>query len=730
MNSTNHLHSGSKTEAQDELADEPPIRKLAKQKNLWSPLFKYIATGLILLAQLPCVVFSTFVDNQRDLSAGFVEKRNAISHPVNQHLNKSSSTPSAITIILIPILVLASGLFAGLTIGYMSLDSTQLAVLAKSGTPSQKVLAQKVAPLRRNGHMLLITLLIANMIANETLPIVSEKALGGGVQAIIISTVLVIIFSEIIPQSVCATHALRIGAACAKPVQLLIYLFYPVVWPISSLLTKLLGDHSGMMYRPAELKELVNLHSRQSNHGGDLAADVVTIISSAIDLQERVVEESMTSLNNCFMLNVDTQLNYGTMSDILASGHSRIPVYEDVILPSGSSRKIVGALLTKQLILIDPEDGVLLREFPLNPLPHVASDMPLLHILNSFQEGRSHLAVVCPSINTLANVEVSKHALNEHAEKTSKSKSKSSWWWRTMFTKKAKPPQENLAEIQQADALTSQMAIQPSKGLLTDQPMGIISLEDVLEALLNEPIYDETDLDEHGHMAVPPYVPPEAFAALQKPNSYPIPSPMYDSKASSPCPPERSQESLQIETEATSTSVSTDAPHKSKNLSSNELIQAYEFESLRFSNLGVSCDLGPTESLSSMIHSGLTKEVTHVEIYEPSQIDLVKTVATTKLSKDLTLQDKNSSNVHLSTRTGARLTTDHGPLILDPFDNHRSELMSAILPNSHGQTSPFMSKELVSDTSSKNQSFLPPGDNLEAQSQTERTFRDGVNSQD
>ena len=36
---------------------------------------------------------------------------------------------------LIPVLVLASGLFAGLTLGYMSLDETQLNVLSISGTP-------------------------------------------------------------------------------------------------------------------------------------------------------------------------------------------------------------------------------------------------------------------------------------------------------------------------------------------------------------------------------------------------------------------------------------------------------------------------------------------------------------------------------------------------------------------------------------------------------------------
>jgi metal transporter CNNM len=37
--------------------------------------------------------------------------------------------------VLIPVLVLLSGLFAGLTLGYMSLDETQLNVLSVSGTP-------------------------------------------------------------------------------------------------------------------------------------------------------------------------------------------------------------------------------------------------------------------------------------------------------------------------------------------------------------------------------------------------------------------------------------------------------------------------------------------------------------------------------------------------------------------------------------------------------------------
>lgn len=46
--------------------------------------------------------------------------------------------------------------YAGLTLGYMSLDETQLRVLAVSGTEKQRKYALKIQPIRKNGHLLLV----------------------------------------------------------------------------------------------------------------------------------------------------------------------------------------------------------------------------------------------------------------------------------------------------------------------------------------------------------------------------------------------------------------------------------------------------------------------------------------------------------------------------------------------------------------------------------------------
>ncbi|KIJ19436.1 hypothetical protein PAXINDRAFT_96797 [Paxillus involutus ATCC 200175] len=316
----------------------------------------------------------------------------------------SSADPHSVEFILfaslIPVLVLLSGVFAGLTLGYMSLDETQLNVLSMSGTPQQRRYADRIKPIRKNGHLLLVTLLLANMIVNETLPVISDPVLGGGVQSVVVSTVLIVIFSEIIPQSLCTRHGLYLGAKMAGFTRVLIYLLGIVAWPVAKLLELVLGSHHGIIYRRAELKELIAMHSSISSHGGDLKTDTVTIIGATLDLQEKVVKQAMTPIEDVFMLSIESKLDYATMQKICLTGHSRVPVYEEVEIAIDSSgrlekvKKIVGILLVKQCVLLDPKDAVPLRKIPLNKVPFVPNNESLLGILDRFQEGRSHMAIV------------------------------------------------------------------------------------------------------------------------------------------------------------------------------------------------------------------------------------------------------------------------------------------------------------------------------------------------
>jgi metal transporter CNNM len=84
---------------------------------------------------------------------------------------------------------------------------------------------------------------------------------------------------------------LYLGAKLAGLTKVLIYALAFIAWPVAKILEFVLGSHHGIIYRRAELKELIAMHSTQATHGGDLKLDTVTIIGATLDLQEKVVRQ-------------------------------------------------------------------------------------------------------------------------------------------------------------------------------------------------------------------------------------------------------------------------------------------------------------------------------------------------------------------------------------------------------------------------------------------------------
>ncbi|KIV80678.1 hypothetical protein PV11_08163 [Exophiala sideris] len=288
------------------------------------------------------------------------------------------------------ILVLLGGAFAGLTIALMGQDEIYLTVIRDSGEGAEKVHADKVLKLLKKGkHWVLVTLLLSNVITNETLPIVLDRSLGGGWPAVLGSTVLIVIFGEIAPQSVCVRYGLPIGSWMAPFVLGLMYLMAPVAWPTAKLLDYLLGEDHGTTYKKAGLKTLVSLHRSLGEAGQQLNTDEVTIISAVLDLKEKPIGSIMTPMEDVFTLSLDDVLDETTMDDILSRGYSRIPVHH----PDNDSN-FVGMLLVKILITYDPEDAKPVRDFALATLPETRPDTSCLDIVNFFQEGKSHMVLV------------------------------------------------------------------------------------------------------------------------------------------------------------------------------------------------------------------------------------------------------------------------------------------------------------------------------------------------
>ncbi|KZF21153.1 DUF21-domain-containing protein [Xylona heveae TC161] len=289
------------------------------------------------------------------------------------------------------VLVLLGGAFAGLTIALMGQDEIYLQVIHTSGEGAERKHAGKVLRLLKRGkHWVLVTLLLANVITNETLPIVLDRSLGGGWPAVLSSTVLIVIFGEIAPQSVCVRYGLPIGAFMSPFVLVLMWLLSPVAWPTAKLLDYLLGEDHGTTYKKAGLKTLVTLHKTLGASPAErLNQDEVTIITAVLDLKAKTVGSIMTPMDDVFTMSADQILDEKTMDTILYAGYSRIPIHAP-----NDPRNFIGMLLVKMLITYDPEDGKRVRDFSLATLPETRPETSCLDIVNFFQEGKSHMVLV------------------------------------------------------------------------------------------------------------------------------------------------------------------------------------------------------------------------------------------------------------------------------------------------------------------------------------------------
>ncbi len=125
--------------------------------------------------------------------------------------------------IAIIFLLSMSALFAGLTLGMLSLDKIGLQVVMSGEDKVAAAKAAKIAPVREKGNILLCTLLFGNVAVNAYLSILMAD-LTNGIAGFLISTFLIVIIGEIIPQAACSRYALTVGARAVPIVKLFIYL--------------------------------------------------------------------------------------------------------------------------------------------------------------------------------------------------------------------------------------------------------------------------------------------------------------------------------------------------------------------------------------------------------------------------------------------------------------------------------------------------------------------------
>ncbi|NXI28681.1 CNNM4 protein, partial [Sterrhoptilus dennistouni] len=307
---------------------------------------------------------------------------------------KKSLLPLWLQVILIAGLLVLSGMFSGLNLGLMALDPMELRIVQNCGTDKEKRYARRIEPIRRKGNYLLCSLLLGNVLVNTTLTILLDDLTGSGIGAVVASTIGIVIFGEIVPQALCSRHGLAVGANTIVVTKFFMLVTFPLSYPISKLLDCILGQEIGTVYNREKLVEMLKVTEPYN----DLVREELNMIQGALELRTKTVEDVMTPLQNCFMINSDAILDFNTMSEIMESGYTRIPVYED------ERSNIMDILYVKDLAFVDPDDCTPLKtitKFYNHPVHVVFHDTKLDAMLEEFKKGEES-SWRCCSLASLA----------------------------------------------------------------------------------------------------------------------------------------------------------------------------------------------------------------------------------------------------------------------------------------------------------------------------------------
>lgn len=389
-------------------------------------------------------------------------------------------------------------LIAGLFLGLLTLDALDLRIIERASIDEEeKAHAAILLPIVENRHQLLVTLLLLNALAYETLPIFLDALVPSWV-AILLSTTLVMFFGEILPSGIfTGPHQLYLGSKLAPLTRFFLWVMYPFAKPLALMLDYLVKDDEspgGDGYNRGELSALVRIQYEDvmdtstkkvkkrrrflkedtwhackqeiiekanerfdteefENYDEDQAPTTqlvppldpteVDLIEGALQMKTTLAMDVYTPLSHVFSISEDLVLDRQGFTEIYRQGYSRVPVYRN---KKGDSKSddhtaVLGFLMVRQLILIDWDHEREVSTLPLQRPSCVSPRMNLVVLTRILRSRGSLMAFVC-----------------------------------------ARPDLAN-------KAFDAEKPLPVEAGF-----MGVVTLQDVMESLLQDRIYDEWDI--------------------------------------------------------------------------------------------------------------------------------------------------------------------------------------------------------------------------------------------
>lgn len=311
-------------------------------------------------------------------------------------------------IVLVLVLILLNGFFAGTEMALISIRKTRIQQLAKEGD-RRAILAEKI--LKKPEEFLAtiqvgvtftstiasafaganIAEALGSLLQKISIPFISDNAHSLGFAIVVITiTGLSLVLGELVPKSLGIKFSEKFSLFVVYPIFLLSKITYPatrLLTVLSNFILKAFGDKTSFSEANLTEEELRTL-LYEGHKAGTLKKSEHEMLNNVFDFSDIAVGQIMTPCSKIFAIDIGDPIEKNIQS-IIESGYSRIPVYKDNI------DNILGIVHIKDIVR-ELQINNHLRDFQgmIKKAYFVPNTQRISDLLKKFQKGKNHLALV------------------------------------------------------------------------------------------------------------------------------------------------------------------------------------------------------------------------------------------------------------------------------------------------------------------------------------------------
>ena len=277
--------------------------------------------------------------------------------------------------------------------------------------------AKTINRLFEHKDRLIITTLLGSNLSNTLATALSTSVLinlfgtEGVAYATVIMTILVLIYTDMLPKSYSVRHADSVALAMAPLINFFVKMFFPLTYVLQKIVNttfKLFGlnkpENRDKATSLAEIRGAIYMHPDSEG------CEEKEMLKAVLDLSEVTVYDVMNHRSNLFSIDVNMPIKK-IINKVKDSPFSRIPVYED------RPENIIGVIRVKALLREAIDCGKDYSKLDIRKIMYdpwfIPDNTTLLQQLQMFRARREHFAVVVDEYGDLQGIVTLEDILEE-----------------------------------------------------------------------------------------------------------------------------------------------------------------------------------------------------------------------------------------------------------------------------------------------------------------------------